>query len=116
LEYNKVKSKKIDLISLKSFRKSVKKLFTESELDTLFDFLSQFPEKGSVIPGTNGLRKLRWALTGKGKKGGSRIIYYYHRSESEVLLLTAYAKNEKKDLSAKDKKILIGIIADVLGE
>lgn len=78
-------------------------------------FLSQFPETGAVIPGTNGLRKLRWALTGKGKRGGGRVIYYYHRPELEVLLLTAYAKNDQKDLSAQDKKLLAGIIAGIIG-
>ena len=110
-----MKYDEVNVIALKSFRKAVKKLFSEAELESLIHFLSQFPEKGDVIPGTNGLRKLRWALAGKGKRGGSRVIYYYHRPELEVLLLTAYAKNDKEDLSAQDKKLLAGIIADVIG-
>jgi mRNA-degrading endonuclease RelE of RelBE toxin-antitoxin system len=68
-----------------------------------------------VIPGTSGLRKLRWALEGRGKRGGSRVIYYYHRPELEVLLLTAYAKNEQEDLSASDKKLLAALVKDIIG-
>ena len=90
-------TKMIDVTLLSSFRKAAKKLFSAAELAALSDFLGNHPDKGDVIPGTGGLRKLRWALAGRGKRGGSRVIYYYHQSEWRVLLLTAYAKNEKED-------------------
>ena len=107
-------SNEINVIALKSFRKATKKLFSEVDLEALTSFLIQFPDKGDVISGTGGLRKLRWALAGKGKRGGSRVIYYYHKSEYEILLLTAYAKNEKEDLSAKDKKLLSEVVAQII--
>ncbi|MBK5293502.1 MAG: hypothetical protein JJE04_17735 [Acidobacteriia bacterium] len=78
----------IDVISLSGFRKAVKKLFSEAELAALIGFLGNHPDKGDVIPGTGGLRKLRWALAGRGKRGGSRLIYYYHRPALQVWLLT----------------------------
>ena len=64
------------------------------------------PEMGEVIPGTKGLRKLRWSLGQKGKRGGSRVIYYYYLPENLILLLAAYAKNRQEDLDAAEKKVL----------
>ncbi len=104
----------IDVIPLASFRKAVKKLFSDAELAALIEFVGAHPEQGDVIPGTGGLRKLRWALTGQGRRGGSRVIYYYHRSEWQVLLLSAYAKNQKEDLTAQDKKLLARIVKQIL--
>lgn len=104
----------IDVIPLRSFRKAAKKLFSETELTALIEFLGNNPEKGGVIAGTGGLRKLRWALAGRGKRGGGRVIYYYHRPEWQVLLLTAYAKNEKQDLPEREKKLLAALIKEIV--
>ena len=68
----------VNVLRLAIFSKRAKKLFTEAEIEALAAYLSQFPEKGDVIPGTKGLRKLRWAVGNRGKRGGSRVIYYYH--------------------------------------
>ena len=56
--------------------------------------LALHPERGDLIPGSGGLRKIRWAAKGKGKRGGTRIIYYYKNKEEKIWLLTIYAKNE----------------------
>ena len=56
------------------------------------------PDAGDVIRGSGGVRKLRWAAAGKGKRGGLRIIYYWYRSQNEIWLLTMYAKNEASDI------------------
>ena len=63
------------------------------------------PEKGDLIPGAGGIRKLRWgdSRRGKGKRGGLRIIYYCFLSDEEIWLLTLYGKDEASDLS-KDEK------------
>ncbi len=106
----------IDIILLSSFRKAIKRLFSQAELAALCEFIGQNPEAGNVIAGTGGLRKLRWALDNKGKRGGSRVIYYYHRPETKVLMLTAYAKNEKADLSEKERKLLTGLIQEIKKE
>lgn len=106
----------IDVIPLRSFRKAAKKLFSEADLATLTGFLGNNPEKGDVIAGTGGLRKLRWALAGRGKRGGSRVIYYYHRPEWQVLLLTAYAKSEQEDLPEREKKLLSARIKEIIGQ
>ena len=60
--------------------------------------LSLHPEKGDMIPGSGGLRKIRWAGKGRGKRGGVRIIYYYRNKEGQIWLLTIYAKNEDENI------------------
>ena len=59
-----------------------------------------------MIPGTKGLRKLRWSVGNRGKRGGSRVIYYYHVPENLILLLSAYAKSQQVDMDLAEKKIL----------
>lgn len=56
------------------------------------------PEAGAVIPGSGGIRKLRWAAKGRGKRGGLRVIYYWRNRENEIVLLTLYAKNEAENI------------------
>ena len=104
----------IEVISLSGFRKASKRLFTEAELAALIECVGNQPDKGDVIPGTGGLRKLRWGFAGRGKRGGSRVIYYYHRPEWQVLLLTAYAKNEKDDLPEREKRLLAALVRNIL--
>jgi hypothetical protein len=62
------------------------------------------------MPGTGGVRKLRWALEGKGKRGGARIIYYFHSRAMPIFLLTVFSKNEKVDLSKSEKNELRKLI------
>jgi hypothetical protein len=89
-------------------------LFTEYRPSYLNDedyralqvFLIQQPEAGDIIQGTSGLRKLRWNLGSKGKRGGIRIIYYFEIKKGRIYLMTLYAKNEMADLSEKEKKLL----------
>ncbi|MBQ4797759.1 type II toxin-antitoxin system RelE/ParE family toxin [Pseudoalteromonas sp. MMG006] len=64
------------------------------------------PKQGDVIQGTGGLRKIRVASKGKGKRGGSRVIYYYLDEKRRFYLLTIYSKNEVTDLTADQKKQL----------
>jgi mRNA-degrading endonuclease RelE of RelBE toxin-antitoxin system len=90
------------------FRRRVERLLTDWERDTLREFLSRNPEAGVVVPGLGGIRKLRWAQqrTGKGKRGGVRIIYCYVLPADTVLLLEIYAKTQKEDLTHEEKKKL----------
>ncbi|MEI9972338.1 MAG: type II toxin-antitoxin system RelE/ParE family toxin [Ignavibacteriota bacterium] len=69
-------------------------------------FIASNPEAGEVIPETGGVRKVRWALTGKGKRRGARVIYYHHSERLPVFLLAAYAKNEKANLSRAERNAM----------
>lgn len=56
------------------------------------------PEQGALIPGTGGLRKIRWGAGAKGKRGGLRIIYFWDPVDTVVFLLLVYSKNQQEDL------------------
>jgi hypothetical protein len=72
--------------------------------------LTDHPDAGVVVPGTGGLRKLRWALTGMGKRSGARVIYYWRVDESQILMLAVYAKNDRVDLSPDDRRLLRRVV------
>ena len=63
-------------------------------------FLLEHPEAGNIVRGSGGVRKLRWAMAGKGKSGGVRIIYYWKQADNEVWLLTVYGKSERETISS----------------
>jgi hypothetical protein len=72
------------------------------------------PEQGALIRGSGGLRKLRWMLHGKGKRGGLRAIYYWDSVERVVYLLFLYSKNRQEDLRPDQLKRLRGIVKENL--
>lgn len=61
---------------------------------------------GDIIPDTGGLRKIRWKGSGKGKRGGARVIYYFYNEHHPIYLLFAYSKNTQTDLTEKEKELL----------
>ena len=71
----------------------------DAERAELVAYLAYNPTAGDVIPGTGGVRKLRWALEGRGKRGGARVVYFYHGTQMPLYLITAYAKNERENVS-----------------
>jgi len=72
------------------------------------------PDQGTVIPGGNGLRKLRWVLQGRGKRGGLRILYYWDREASAVYMLYAYSKGKQGDLTRVQLRALAQLIEEEL--
>jgi hypothetical protein len=78
----------------------------DAELRALQTALLQDPEAGVSIPGTGGLRKLRWAGSGRGRRGGMRVIYFPLLSRRVIFLLLLYSKNEQDDLTPEQKRTL----------
>lgn len=72
--------------------------------------LASNPELGVVIPGGGGLRKVRWGAQGRGKRGGVRVIYYWHVAPQEIDMLLVYAKNEQDNLTPNQLKILPALV------
>jgi mRNA-degrading endonuclease RelE of RelBE toxin-antitoxin system len=68
--------------------------------------LLETPEVGVRIPGTGGLRKLRWSAEGRGKRGGVRVIYFFVEQRALIVLLLLYPKNVQNDLTAEQKRAL----------
>lgn len=87
-----------------TFSRQVEKLFDEDGRKELIEFLAENPLAGDEIEGTGGVRKLRFAVPGRGKRGGARIIYYYLDDEFPLYALLAYPKNAKTDLTPDEKK------------
>jgi len=77
------------------FTKLIESYLSNDEYLGLQKYLLQHPDKGDIIPGTGGVRKLRWSMSGKGKKGGIRVIYYWKKQDNEIWMLTVYGKSEK---------------------
>ena len=77
------------------FTKLLPKYLTDDEYRLFQWYLLLNPEAGDLIRGSGGVRKVRWAPKGKGKRGGLRIIYYWKKSDMEIWLLTQYSKSEK---------------------
>lgn len=72
--------------------------------------LAQQPDVGSIIPGGGGLRKVRWSIKGKGKRGGSRVIYYWFVEDESILMLFIFKKNERSDLTKEQLKQLRTVV------
>ena len=89
----------ISVVETHEFLSATKKLMDDAERAELVLYLAYNPTAGDVIPGSGGVRKVRWGLEGRGKRGGARVIYFFHDMEMPLLLLKAYAKNEQEDLS-----------------
>jgi hypothetical protein len=92
----------ITVVETAEFLSAARKLIDDEERVELVDYLAYNPAAGTVIPGTGGIRKLRWGLEGRGKRGGARVIYFFHDAGMPLFLLTAYAKNDRDNLSHSD--------------
>lgn len=88
------------------FTRRVTALLMDDEYAALQQVLVENPKAGDLIPGSGGLRKLRWGLEGRGKRGGARVIYYHMVSRDQFYMLLIYGKNEQDDLSADQLRVL----------
>ncbi len=77
---------------------------TAGQRDAVIDLIAYEPACGEVIPGSGGLRKVRIGRDGGGKRGGARVVYYFYNEDFPIFLLALYAKNEKGDLTAAEKR------------
>ncbi len=75
-----------------TFRQTALAIWSQEELDSLIETLANAPDAGDLIPGSGGLRKVRWSVSGRGKRGGARVIYTTIAADGVVWLLIAYTK------------------------
>lgn len=102
------------IVELPEFIKRADSILTEEEKTELLYFLAKNPLAGSVIPCTGGLRKLRWGSSNKGKRSGSRVIYFFYNQTMPLFLITIFRKNEKIDLSKAEQKILTKMVNELI--
>lgn len=96
------------------FTATIKGLLADAEYRALQLALMLRPEQGAVVPGSGGLRKLRWAGRGRGKRGGLRVIYIWYVTEETFYMLFAYAKGVQADLTAAQLKALRQLVKEEL--
>lgn len=89
-----------EFIETPFFTKALEHYLDDNEYAKLQQHLNERPEAGSVVPGSGGVRKLRWAVAGRGKRGGLRVIYYLRSARGEIWMLTLYGKNVREDIPA----------------
>ena len=94
------------IIETPIFTKRIQELMTDDEYRLLQAHLVNRPDVGKIMPGSGGLRKLRWSAGGRGKRGGIRVIYYWFVSKDIVLLLYVFPKSERDDLTTEQLRQL----------
>ena len=86
------------VIETPTFQKQVAKVWTEAERLEFIAWIAANPTAGDVIPGADGARNVRWAVQGKGKRGGARVVYFNLSDDELVLLVAVYAKADKTNI------------------
>ncbi|AHL35111.1 Toxin HigB-2 [Pseudomonas brassicacearum] len=99
-----------DFIETPIFTRRAKELMNDDDFSALQNILVRNPSAGDVMEATSGIRKIRIAAKGHGKRGGARVIYYHFVSASQIALLMIYPKNEQQDLTVDQRKALKMII------
>jgi hypothetical protein len=105
---------KIIIKSTKIYDKDVSKLLSPEDREKLENEIALDPLYWPVIRGTGGIRKARFSRDGMGKRSGGRVCYYYLQINETVYMLKAYAKNDKEDLSEKEKKKIKQVVEQIL--
>jgi mRNA-degrading endonuclease RelE of RelBE toxin-antitoxin system len=96
------------------FTKLVSDLLPDDEYRIVQQALVLRPEVGKIIPGSGGLRKIRWTIRGRGKRAGLRIIYYWDTPSDIIYMLSIYKKTKQEDLTQNQLKLLRDLIKEWL--
>ena len=97
----------------RTYERVIRKLLSEDTRRETEAAIVARPEAAPVIRGTDGLRKLRWAGSARGKRGGIRAIYFWHAGPEAIYMLTAYAKADRDDLTTADRKALVRLVTTI---
>ena len=101
-----------EILETTSFTRRIKDLLSDEEYRAIQFALGLRPEQGVVIPGSRGIRKIRWGQEGRGKRGGIRIIYFWHGPTERIYMLLAYRKSEQDDLTEEQIRILSRLVEE----
>ncbi len=89
------------VVETAEFSAQAAKLWGDAEREDFVCWIASNPEAGDVIPGAGGARKVRWAASGRGKRGGARVIYFNQLEDGLVVLIAVYAKAALSNLPTK---------------
>jgi hypothetical protein len=102
------------VIATSIYEKRIARLLPAEDRIEMENAIAVSPEAHPIIPGTKGVRKARWSRPGTGKRGGIRVAYYFWVEPHAVVMITAYAKNKKENLTDADKKELRKIVESIV--
>jgi len=94
----------ITVAETQTFLRQAHDVWSDDEREAFIDFIARNPEAGDIIRDGGGVRKVRWGRQGTGKRGGARVIYFFHDLDTPLYLLLVYAKAVRTDLSPDAKK------------
>ena len=106
----------ITVVETRPFIEDATRCLKENEREEFIGYIARNPTAGVVIPGTGGVRKVRWRAGGHGKRGGARMIYYYHSERIPLFLLTAYSKSHQTDLTPAQRAAMRRIVAEIVSQ
>lgn len=98
------------------FQRQAEAIWNDDERQEFVAFIATNPKAGDIVPGTGGVRKVRWARSGGGKRGGARVIYFYHDADHPLYLLMAYAKARKEDMNPAQKRAVRELVTMLKAE
>jgi len=104
----------ITVVETREFQQRAATRMSETERQDFIAFIAGHPDDGVIMVGTGGVRKSRWGVGARGKSGGVRVIYYYHNRTMPLFLLTIFAKNERDNLSQRDKNMLKRLVTELV--
>lgn len=100
----------LTIVETRAYVSRADKLLDEEEREEIKVQLALDPERGAIMRGTDGVRKMRFAVGGRGQSGGVRVVYYFHNATMPVFLLTVFAKNEKGNLTRAEQNDLAKLV------
>ena len=98
------------------FVAKAKRLLSDDERHALIEMIASDPECGALIQGTGGVRKVRFAVGGKGKRGGVRVVYFFHNNTMPVYLFAIFAKSQRENLTRNEQNILAATAREIVKE
>ena len=104
----------ITVVETRSFIEDAAGCFTEEERTEFIEYIARNPTAGVVVPGAGGVRKVRWRARGRGKRGGARVVYFFHNERVPLFLLAAYAKSQRVDLAPAQRTAMRRIAAEIV--
>jgi hypothetical protein len=96
----------ITVVETDSFRRQAERIWSEEEIRRLIDHVALNPEVGDILQGTGGVRKMHWRASGRGRRGGARVVYFFPSPDCPIYLLLACAKAQADDLSPDERQVV----------
>lgn len=103
----------MEFVETPTFTRLVTELLTDDEYREMQNVLAEDPERGALIKGGGGIRKLRHAVQGRGKSGGVRAIYYWVKDDHLIYMLVVYPKSSKDNLTQKEVAVLRDLVKEL---